>query len=84
MAHENFEDNAMAGLVNNLFVNIKVGREEHPNIDHIYMNALHMLCEQDSTHGAPKFPQPNFSSSCGVLINEHAIRRIKCRLNYPV
>lgn len=51
MAHENFEDNAMAGLMNNLFVNIKVGREEHPNIDHIYMNALHMLGEQDSTHG---------------------------------
>ena len=71
MAHENFEDNAMAGLVNNLFVNIKVGREEHPNIDHIYMNALNMLCEQDSTHGAPKFPQPNFSSSCGAVSYTH-------------
>tara|TARA_B110000967_G_C18763008_1_gene498899 strand:+ start:111 stop:230 length:120 start_codon:yes stop_codon:yes gene_type:complete len=39
MAHENFEDNAMARLMNNLFINIKVGREEHPNINHIYMNA---------------------------------------------
>ena len=37
--------------MNNLFINMKVGREEHPNIDHIYMNALHMLGEQDSTHG---------------------------------
>ena len=32
----------MAGLMNDLFINIKVDREERPNIDYIYMNALNM------------------------------------------
>ena len=46
MAHESFEDAATAGLMNELFVNIKVDREERPDIDHIYMSALHALGEQ--------------------------------------
>ncbi|MBI3702606.1 MAG: thioredoxin domain-containing protein [Rhizobiales bacterium] len=46
MAHESFEDDATARLMNELFVNIKVDREERPDIDQIYMNALHMLGEQ--------------------------------------
>jgi uncharacterized protein YyaL (SSP411 family) len=46
MAHESFEDAATARLMNELFVNIKVDREERPDIDQIYMNALHMLGEQ--------------------------------------
>ena len=46
MAHESFENDAIAGLMNDLFINIKVDREERPDIDHIYMNALHMLGEQ--------------------------------------
>ncbi|RFB78042.1 thioredoxin domain-containing protein [Methylovirgula sp. 4M-Z18] len=43
MAHESFEDQATADLMNDLFVNIKVDREERPDIDHIYMSALHAL-----------------------------------------
>ncbi len=43
MAHESFEDQATADLMNELFVNIKVDREERPDIDTIYMSALHML-----------------------------------------
>ncbi len=46
MAHESFEDEATAVEMNRLFVNIKVDREERPDIDQIYMNALHHLGEQ--------------------------------------
>ncbi len=46
MAHESFEDDDTAAVMNDLFVNIKVDREERPDIDRIYMNALHHLGEQ--------------------------------------
>jgi hypothetical protein len=46
MAHESFEDPETAAVMNELFVNIKVDREERPDIDQIYMSALHMLGEQ--------------------------------------
>ena len=46
MADESFEDAATARVMNELFVNIKVDREERPDIDQIYMNALHLLGEQ--------------------------------------
>jgi uncharacterized protein len=46
MAHESFEDEPTARVMNELFVNIKVDREERPDIDQIYMNALHLLGEQ--------------------------------------
>jgi uncharacterized protein YyaL (SSP411 family) len=45
MAHESFEDPATAAVMNELFVNIKVDREERPDIDQIYMAALHHLGE---------------------------------------
>jgi uncharacterized protein YyaL (SSP411 family) len=46
MAHESFEDEATAQVMNELFVNIKVDREERPDIDQIYMSALHLLGER--------------------------------------
>ncbi|MGE5510675.1 MAG: thioredoxin domain-containing protein [Bacteroidota bacterium] len=46
MAHESFEDPPTAAVMNELFVNIKVDREERPDIDAIYMSALHQLGEQ--------------------------------------
>jgi uncharacterized protein YyaL (SSP411 family) len=46
MAHESFEDEPTASVMNELFVNIKVDREERPDIDHIYMSALHALGQQ--------------------------------------
>jgi len=46
MAHESFEDEATARVMNDLFVNIKVDREERPDVDQIYMAALHHLGEQ--------------------------------------
>lgn len=46
MAHESFEDDDVAAVMNELFVCIKVDREERPDIDQIYMSALHHLGEQ--------------------------------------
>src|ERR671921_1299226 len=46
MAHESFEDPDVAAVMNELFVNIKVDREERRDVDHIYMGALHLLGEQ--------------------------------------
>ncbi|MDA0661844.1 MAG: thioredoxin domain-containing protein [Proteobacteria bacterium] len=46
MAHESFEDETIAGIMNDLFINIKVDREERPDIDVIYQAALQMLGEQ--------------------------------------
>jgi uncharacterized protein len=46
MAHESFEDDAVAAVMNRLFVNIKVDREERPDIDQIYMAALTATGEQ--------------------------------------
>jgi hypothetical protein len=43
MAHESFEDAATAAVMNELFVNIKVDREERPEVDQIYMAALQQL-----------------------------------------
>jgi uncharacterized protein len=46
MAHESFEDEKTAAVMNDLFVNIKVDREERPDVDAIYMGALHQLGQQ--------------------------------------
>ncbi|HWH65568.1 MAG TPA: thioredoxin domain-containing protein, partial [Gaiellales bacterium] len=40
MAHESFEDPETAALMNRLFVNVKVDREERPDLDAVYMNAV--------------------------------------------
>jgi len=43
MAHESFEDAYIAGLMNEHFICIKVDREERPDIDQIYMEAVQMI-----------------------------------------
>lgn len=43
MEHECFEDEEVAEAMNSHFINIKVDREERPDIDHIYMDALQMM-----------------------------------------
>ncbi len=47
MAHESFENEEIAALMNRLFVNIKVDREERPDVDSIYMQAVQAI----SGHG---------------------------------
>ena len=46
MAHESFEDPQIAEVMNRLFVNIKVDREERPDVDTIYQSALALMGEQ--------------------------------------
>ncbi|HEX6443382.1 MAG TPA: thioredoxin domain-containing protein [Stellaceae bacterium] len=46
MAHESFENPEIARQMNDLFVNIKVDREERPDLDAIYQNALALMGEQ--------------------------------------
>jgi hypothetical protein len=55
MAHESFEDPATAALMNELFVNIKVDREERPDLDKIYQVAQQLL-----THGHGGWPLTMF------------------------
>jgi len=43
MEHESFEDPAVAAVMNKHFVCIKVDREERPDIDHVYMNAVQLI-----------------------------------------
>ncbi|OSQ31700.1 thioredoxin domain-containing protein [Thalassospira sp. MCCC 1A03138] len=46
MAHESFEDEGIAALMNELFINIKLDREERPDLDALYQNALALLGQQ--------------------------------------
>jgi uncharacterized protein YyaL (SSP411 family) len=43
MAHESFEDAEIAALMNEYFVNVKVDREERPDVDYLYQQALMMM-----------------------------------------
>jgi len=43
MAHESFEDEKVAAILNKHFINIKVDREERPDLDRIYMNAVQTM-----------------------------------------
>lgn len=47
MAHESFEDQETAALMNKLFVNIKVDREERPDLDKIYQTTHYLLTQRD-------------------------------------
>ncbi|MCC6124818.1 MAG: thioredoxin domain-containing protein [Pirellulales bacterium] len=44
MAHESFTDEGIADFLNEHFVNIKVDREERPDLDQIYMESVHLMC----------------------------------------
>jgi uncharacterized protein YyaL (SSP411 family) len=43
MAHESFENDDVAAVMNSLFVNVKVDREERPDVDAVYMDAVQAL-----------------------------------------
>ncbi|HZJ25747.1 MAG TPA: thioredoxin domain-containing protein [Acidimicrobiia bacterium] len=70
MAHESFEDPDVAGVMNRLFVNVKVDREERPDVDAVYMGAVQALTGQggwpmtvfltpggEAFHGGTYFPR---------------------------
>ena len=46
MAHESFEDEGVARLMNELFVNVKVDREERPDVDKIYQTAHQLITQR--------------------------------------
>jgi uncharacterized protein YyaL (SSP411 family) len=59
MAHESFEDPATAAIMNRFFINVKVDREERPDIDSIYMSAIQAL------HGQGGWPLTAFLTPAG-------------------
>ncbi|MEO8102969.1 MAG: DUF255 domain-containing protein, partial [Betaproteobacteria bacterium] len=59
MAHESFEDEHIAALMNELFVNIKVDREERPDIDQIYQTAHAMLTQRSGGWPLTMFLTPD-------------------------
>ncbi|HKU13678.1 MAG TPA: thioredoxin domain-containing protein [Steroidobacteraceae bacterium] len=68
MAHESFEDPASAAVMNELFVNIKVDREERPDLDRIYQLAQQMLTQRSggwplTMFLAPGTQQPFFGGT---------------------
>ena len=80
MAHECFEDLETANLMNRLFVNIKVDREERPDIDALYMDAVQamssrggwpmtvfMTPEGHPFFGGTYFPKPSFTQLMNAI-----------------
>jgi uncharacterized protein YyaL (SSP411 family) len=65
MAHESFENEAIAQLMNEHFVNIKVDREERPDLDQIYMNAVQMMTH----HGG--WPMTVFLTPMQSVLRRH-------------
>jgi uncharacterized protein len=80
MAHECFEDAEVAAEMNNRFVNIKVDREERPDVDSIYMDAVQAMSGRGGWpmtvfltpdghpfYGGTYFPKPNFMSLMAAI-----------------
>ena len=73
MAHESFEDQDTAAVMNRLFINVKVDREERPDVDAVYMDAVQALTgrggwpmtvfctpEGEPFYGGTYFPRDTF------------------------
>ncbi|MBN2555144.1 MAG: thioredoxin domain-containing protein [Anaerolineales bacterium] len=87
MAHESFEDEDVADFLNGHFINIKVDREERPDIDSIYMDAVVALTGQGgwpmsvflTPHGKPFFagtyfpPRPAYNMPAFRGVLEHVV-----------
>jgi hypothetical protein len=88
MAHESFEDDQVAAAMNGAFVNIKVDREERPDLDAVYMSATVALTGQGgwpmtcflTPDGRPFFcgtyyPKPNFLQLLAAVTETWRTRR---------
>lgn len=88
MAHESFEDDQVAAVMNDGFVNIKVDREERPDLDAVYMNATVALTGQGgwpmtcflTPDGRPfycgtYYPKPNFLQLLAAVSETWQTRR---------
>jgi len=65
MAHESFEDEGVAASMNALFVNIKVDREERPDLDQIYQAAHHLLARRNGGWPLTMFLTPDGTPFAG-------------------
>jgi uncharacterized protein YyaL (SSP411 family) len=65
MAHESFEDDDVAAVMNALFINIKVDREERPDLDQIYQSAHQMLTQRTGGWPLTMFLTPDGSPFYG-------------------
>lgn len=61
MAHESFEDEETAKLMNDLFINIKVDREERPDLDKIYQTTHYLLTQQSGGWPLTVFLTPDLT-----------------------
>lgn len=82
MAHESFEDEQTAKLMNELFVNVKVDREERPDLDKIYQTAHYLLTQSQGGWPLTVFLTPNdlipfFSGTYFPLIPRHQLPAFK-------
>jgi hypothetical protein len=59
MAHESFEDEEVAAVMNENFINIKVDREERPDLDQVYQTAHHMLTQRNGGWPLTMFLSPD-------------------------
>ena len=59
MAHESFEDEEVAAVMNRHFINIKVDREERPDLDQIYQNAHYLLAQRGGGWPLTMFLSPD-------------------------
>ena len=88
MAHECFEDVETASLMNELFVNIKVDREERPDVDAIYMDAVQAMTgrggwpmtvfltpDAKPFYGGTYFPKPTFIQLMNAITDAWINRR---------
>jgi uncharacterized protein YyaL (SSP411 family) len=88
MAHECFEDEETAAVMNRLFVNIKVDREERPDVDAIYMDAVQAMTGRGGWpmtvfltpngkpfYGGTYFPKPSFLQLMNAINDAWSDRR---------
>lgn len=90
MAHQCFEDEAVALIMNDNFVCVKVDREERPDVDHVYMNAVQLLTQSGGwplncfalpdgspVFGGTYFPKENWKQVLMYLANIYKNEREK-------
>ena len=90
MEHESFEDAEVAGIMNDYYVCIKVDREERPDVDHLYMDAVQIisgrggwplncfaLSDGRPVYGGTYFPKENWKQLLVNLYNLHEKERGK-------
>ena len=92
MAHECFEDDEVAAAMNELFVNVKVDREERPDVDAVYMDAVQAMTGRGGWpmtvfltpdgrpfYGGTYFPKPSFLQLLAAIDDAWRTRREQVR-----